>query len=188
MRRLLLIPLALLLALVAAPPALAGGWATAGLSSTPEGVGPGEPWNVEITVLQHGRTPLAGLTPEVRISSGDDTRGFAAVPTGKTGVYRAEVVFPKAGRWTYEVRDGFNNEFPHTYPAVEIGDGGGTVTEPIATAAAPAPAPAADTGGGIAAGWLWGAGAALLLALAVLGVDRRRRLQGRLPGSPEAAG
>ena len=187
MRRLLLIPLALLLALAAAPAALAGGWATAGLSSTPDGVGPGEPRTVEITVLQHGRTPLAGLTPEVWISSGGDTKKFAAKPTGERGVYRAEVVFPKAGRWTYTVLDGFNNEFPHTYPAVEIGDGGGSpAVETVATPAPPAPAPA-DPEGGIAAGWLWGAGAALLLALAVLGLDRRRRLQGRLPGSPEAA-
>jgi hypothetical protein len=188
-RRLLLIPLVLLLALAAAPPALAGGWATAGLSSTPVGVEPGKPWKVEITVLQHGRTPLDGLAPEVRITSGDDTRTFAAQPTGKRGVYRAEVVFPKAGRWTYEVLDGFNNEFPHTFPAVVIGDGRGSpaAVEPVATAAPPVPEPAADSGGGIAAGWLWGAGAALLLALAVLGLDRRRRLQARMPGSPEAA-
>jgi len=188
-RRLLLIPLALLLALAAAPPALGGGWATAGLSSTPAGVEPGEPWNVEITVLQHGRTPLAGLVPEVRISSGEETRAFTAMPTGKRGVYRAEVVFPTAGRWTYEVRDGFNNEFPHTFPAVEIGDGGASpaAAETVATAVPSAPAPASDTGGGIAAGWLWGAGAGLLLALAVLGLDRRRRLQRRMPGSPEAA-
>jgi hypothetical protein len=157
-RSLLPIAIALLLGLVAAPPAVGGGWATAGLSSMPDGVAPGEPWNVEITVLQHGRTPLDGLAPTVRIRSGDTMRSFPAEPAGRAGVYRAEVVFPAAGRWRYEVLDGFNNDRPHTYPAVEIGD-----------------SPAATDSGGIAAGWLWGAGAALLLALAVLGVDRRRR-------------
>jgi hypothetical protein len=168
-RSLLPIPLALLLALVAAPPALGGGFATAGVSSTPDGLAPGEPWQVDITVLQHGRTPLDGLTPAVRIRSGETTREFTAEPAGRPGVYHAEVVFPAAGRWSYEVLDGFINERPHTFPAVEIGG------SPVAPAA-----------GGIAAGWLWGAGAALLLALAVLGLDRRRGA-GALPRSPEPA-
>ena len=91
----------------------AGGFATAGLSSTPEGVAPGQPWKVDITVLQHGRTPLDGLQPSVVIRSGDTTREFAAAPTGKTGVYRAEVVFPTAGRWDYEVLDGFIDAAAH---------------------------------------------------------------------------
>ena len=178
-RRLLsLFPLCLLAALVAAPAALGGGFATVGLSSTPAGVAPGDPWNVEITVLQHGRTPLDDLVPRVRIHSGDATREFKAVPAGKPGVYRAEVVFPAAGSWTYEVLDGFIDAQPHTFPAVEIG-GAGSPAAPAATAAPPATAPE-PRDGGIAAGWLWGAGAAALLALAVLALDRRRR-------SPEPA-
>jgi hypothetical protein len=175
-RSLLLIPLALLFALLAAPAALAGGFATAGLSSTPAGIAAGQPWKVDITVLQHGRTPLQGLTPVVRIRSGGTTREFTAKPTRKAGVYRAEVVFPKAGRWDYEVLDGFINESPHTFPAVDIGAGSPT---------APASAPASDDG--IAAGWLWGAGAALLLALAVFGLDRRRHRSAAMPHTPEPA-
>ena len=62
-RSLLLAPLALLLVLLAAVPAAAGGWATVGLDSTPAGVAPGKPWDVNITVLQHGVTPLGGVTP-----------------------------------------------------------------------------------------------------------------------------
>jgi YtkA-like len=180
---LLLVPLALL---VAAPSAHAGGWATVGLSSTPAGTPPGQPWDVDITVLQHGRTPLEGVTPTVHISSGDTTKTFVAEPTGEPGVYRARVVFPKAGSWNYEVHDGFISDFAHTFPAVEIGDGAGSPAVPAADTSAPAPAPAPDDGG-IAAGWLWGAGAALVLALAVLGFDRRRRGQGAVPGSPEPA-
>jgi hypothetical protein len=170
-RRLLLVPLALL---IAAPPAFGGGFATVGLSSTPAGTAPGEPWNVDLTVLQHGRTPLDGLTPVVTISSGGTTKEFTARPTGEPGVYRASVVFPKAGRWSYEVNDGFVTGVPHTFPAVVIGGGDGSPAVPAAETAPPAPAPASDDGG-IAAGWLWGAGAALVLALAVLGLDRRRR-------------
>ena len=172
-RLLLLVPIVIALALPAQ--ASAGGFATAGLSSTPEGLAPGEPWKVDITVLQHGRTPLDGLTPRVRISSGDTTHDVVARPAGEPGVYRAEVVFPTAGRWDYEVLDGFIDEMPHTFPAVQIG-GAATV------AAAPEP-----DDGGIATGWLLGAGAALVLAAAVLILDRRRRRPAVVPGAPEPA-
>jgi hypothetical protein len=167
-RSLVLFPLALLLALLVAPPALAGGWATVGLDSTPAGVAAGDSWDVDITVLQHGRTPLSGITPIVRIRSGGTTREFTATPTSAPGVYRAAVVFPTAGRWHYEVLDGFRSEVPHTFAPVDI-------------AGAPA------RGGGIATGWLWGAGAAALLALAVLGLDRRRRAPATTPHTPEPA-
>ncbi len=43
--------------------ALAGGFATVGLSSTPDGLAPGAPWNVELEILQHGRTPLDDVSP-----------------------------------------------------------------------------------------------------------------------------
>jgi hypothetical protein len=182
------LPFILALALLLALPALAGagGFATAGLSSTPDGVQPGKPWKVDITVLQHGRTPLDGLTPRIQISSGDATREFVAKPTGKTGVYRAEVVFPTAGRWDYVVLDGFNDQMPHTFPAVEIGDGAASPAAPSAQAPAPAPAPAPDDGG-IAAGWLWGAGLVLLLALVVLLADRERRRPAAAPPGAEPA-
>jgi hypothetical protein len=179
----LLVPLALL---VAAPAAYGGGFATVGLSSTPTGIAPGEPWDVDLTVLQHGRTPVEGVTPTVYIRSDDATKAFTAEPTGKPGVYHARVVFPRAGRWNYEVNDGFFTDMRHTFPAVEIGDGAGSPAVPAADTARPAPAPAPDDGG-IAAGWLWGAGAALLLALAVLGVDRRRRMPEAVPHAPEPA-
>jgi hypothetical protein len=177
-RSLLLFPLALAIALLAPATAVAGGWATAGLSSTPEGVAPGEPWKVDITLLQHGRTPLEGMTPRVQISSRDATREFAAKPTGKPGVYRAEVVFPSAGRWDYRVLDSFNDGMPHTFPAVRIGDG---------AAATPAARPPAPDDGGIATGWLWGAGAALVLALALLAGDRLRRRPATAPQGAEPA-
>ena len=173
----------LVIGLVMPAAAGAGGWATAGLSSTPEGVAPGQTWKVDITVLQHGRTPLDGLQPSVVIRSGDTTREFAAAPTGKSGVYRAAVVFPTAGRWDYEVLDGFIDQ-PHTFPAVQIG-GDGAVPAAAAQSQPPA-APPAD-GGGISAGWLLAAGAALALAGALLVLDRRRRRPGVTTGTPETA-
>jgi hypothetical protein len=122
--------------LVLAATAVAGGWATVQLSSTPKGLSAGEAWLVDITVLQHGRTPIDGLKPTVTIrkikgarttsaSSGvaATSRTFAARQTGRTGVYRARVVFPSAGMWRYEVYDGFTQyggARTHRYAPVKI--------------------------------------------------------------------
>jgi hypothetical protein len=126
--------LAAVAALVLAGSAAAGGWATVKLSSLPIGLSAGEPWIVNITVLQHGRTPLAGVKPTVTIrkvvrttSAGSrvakEVHTFAARPTSRTGVYRARVVFPSAGTWRYEVYDGFvqyGGARPHHYAPVKI--------------------------------------------------------------------
>ena len=119
MRRcLLLLPLLLLTAPAAA---YAGGFATTGLSSSPDGLRAVEPWKVELTILQHGRTPLSGLRPAIVTRDADGTPAtFVARPAGPPGRYAATVRFPKAGQWTYAVYDGFNNAVPTTYPAVVI--------------------------------------------------------------------
>ena len=78
----------------------------------------GEPWVVDVTVLQHGLAtqPLCCLKPTVTIrriasaravSATLESRTFRARPTGRIGRYRARVVFPRAGSWRYEVYDGF---------------------------------------------------------------------------------
>lgn len=114
--------------------AIAGGWATVELSSLPTAAVAGKPWIVQITVLQHGRTPLNGLSPKVRVrklttrtASGSGVLVFAAKPTGRTGVYRARVVFPSAGTWKYEVWDGFvqyGGARWHTFAPVKIAQRG----------------------------------------------------------------
>ena len=113
--------LAAVVALVCASTALAGGWATVKLSSQPKGVAAGEPWVVDITVLQHGLAtqPLCCLKPTVTIrkvvaarttssiAKEPLVRTFKAEPTSRAGVYRARVVFPSAGTWRYAVYDAF---------------------------------------------------------------------------------
>ena len=146
--------LAVLILLLAAPAAHAGGFATVGLDSTPAGTD----WSVQITVLQHGRTPLQGVTPRVDIRQGATERSFEARPTGTPGVYRADVRFPSGGRWEYSVRDGFTDVSPHTFPPV-------TIDGPAAAPAVPA-AGAVDDGGVDLALLL--AGIVLLLAAPVL--------------------
>ena len=112
--------LAMALALMAVPAATAGGWATVGLGSLPEDISAGGTWSVDMTILQHGRTPLEGVNPVVRLNrdGGGDTLTYAAKPTGRPGVYRAEVRFPSEGTWRYEIWDGFTQT--HTYAPVEI--------------------------------------------------------------------
>jgi hypothetical protein len=102
--------------------ALGGGWATVQLSSTPDGLRPGATWNVELDVLQHGRTPLSDVRPTVTITSGQLSRTFISQPTGKPGTYRASVTFPRAGTWRYVIDDDFSAR--HGYPPVQIGAGG----------------------------------------------------------------
>lgn len=89
--------------------AQAGCMATVSLSSTPKaGQAAGVPWVVTIRVLQHGRTPMPDATPELRIR---DRSGKLVVFKGKrtprVGSYRARVVFPRAGRYSISVYDGF---------------------------------------------------------------------------------
>jgi hypothetical protein len=129
MKRLLL--LATLAAGLLAPAATAGGWATVQLSAVPtDGMQAGTKLPIDITVLQHGKTPLEGVTPIFRIRDGQANvlAEYRGEPTGKAGVYHVDVVFPKAGVFNYEVADGFNTyggAQVHTYPTVEIGPSGG---------------------------------------------------------------
>jgi hypothetical protein len=121
--------LAVLAAAVLTPAAGAGGWATAGLSSLPPGgLEPNQAWPVDVTVLQHGQTPLSGVVPviTVRDDGGNPVGRFEAAPTDKLGTYHAVVRFPDEGTYTYEVYDGFDQyggAQTHTFQPVEIGTG-----------------------------------------------------------------
>jgi hypothetical protein len=145
---------------LAAGTALGGGWATVGFAPLPDGTPAGGTWQPEITVLQHGVTPLGGLSPTVSIveSESSASRSFTAVETSETGVYEADVTFPTAGDWRIVVDSGFG-ESRVTYGPVAIG-------------AAPADEPSAfplvlvlAVLGGLA-----------LVAAAAFGVVRQRRL------------
>jgi hypothetical protein len=122
--RYLIVLAAVASALVLSATASAGGWATVGFAPLPAGVGPGDTWNPEITVLQHGVTPLDGLTPTVTISGDAGVETFTATPTGKPGVYEASVVFPEEGSWGITIESGFGAG-NLTYGPVSITDGGG---------------------------------------------------------------
>jgi hypothetical protein len=159
MRKLIVLS-ALAAALASAATAGAGGWATVGIDPLPDGVEAGGTWNTEITIRQHGQTPLDGLSPAVTIfEDGGATDMFSATPTGEPGVYAASVVFPEAGSWNVVVDSGFgDSRLTYGPVTVDAGSPGGS-TSPVLT-----------TG-------LVAVGAALaLVAIGVFGVRRLRRL------------
>ena len=160
--------------LVSPATAMAGGWATVGLSSTPDGLAPGEPWVVEIEVLQHGQTPLEGVQPKVTITEvgGGGKLSVAGEPTGRPGIYRAELDFPRGGTWEYAVSDGFGQT--HTYPPVRIGQGAGDAS----TAAGREPG---DGSGGTWARLGIAVAAGLLAFGLAMAAQRRRRERAGAP-------
>jgi hypothetical protein len=127
MRKLLI---GLAVAALAAPAtAAAGGWATAGVGPPPDDMGPGGTWDAKVTILQHGNpeTPLMGVTPTLTIRNGSTTKTFKGTPTDANGVSTIKVVFPSAGKWSYEVYDGFSQyggATTHKFAPVTIGAGG----------------------------------------------------------------
>jgi hypothetical protein len=128
MRRLILCSL-LAAAALPASVASAGGWATAGVGPPPDGMSGGDTWNAQVTILQHGQTPLVGVKPTVTIrNDAGKALIFPATPTGKPGVYVAKVKFPSGGEWRYEVYDGFTQyggAKTHTFGPITVGGGGG---------------------------------------------------------------
>ena len=169
-------PLVLLLALTLPATALGGGYATLGLQSLPHGIEPGETWTAEFTVLAHGRTPFVDGHPSVTVrrSGGDLVGSFPGRLVNKTGLYRAEVVFPESGRYEYVIDDGYSQR--HTFPPVTVGDGGG---DPVLSPAAAEP-PAADDGSSVPLALVLAGGVGLLTAwLVLMMLSRRGRAGGR---------
>jgi hypothetical protein len=176
---------AVAIALAVPGTAAAGGFATLGLSSLPDGTAPGRPWHVTLTILQHGRTPMSALQPTVRIRRAGDgaVRTFAARPAGRPGRYTADVVFPSAGTWRYAIDDGFTQT--HTFAPVAIGSSraigapGGAAPVPSAAASARTADGTADTGAALAVAAAAGLLGALLTAL---GLRRRHPEPATAPG------
>ena len=163
---------ALAAALLAPATSLAGGFATVGIDSFPEDVRPGDEWVVELTVLQHGVTPLTGVKPRVMAEPAGAGRpdAFSAEPTKRPGVYRASVEFESAGDWRIGVDDDF--AAVHEFGTVHVGNGDRDGDAVLAGSAGSAPSLGAALGIASLAG---------LLAAAFYALRRRRQ-------GPSAAG
>jgi len=106
-----------MLALLAFPlQASAGGWAVASFDEVPGSFEAGSTYDLEYTVLQHGKVPVDVGPSEVRIfdSNGSGTV-FEATATGETGRYSVSVNFPESGNWRWEVTLG-------DFPPQEMGE------------------------------------------------------------------
>jgi hypothetical protein len=161
-------------AMVAPATASAGGFATVGLHQLPTGVRAGATWSAEFTILQHGRTPAAGLQPVVTIArvDGTDSRQFTATPSGSPGVYRVAVVFPSNGSWSMAISEWAGSP-GHTFP-VKIGGNG----QPASAGSTTRTVLAAPDGNGP-----WGALLAALAAGLVAGTAASVLQRRREPGA-----
>ena len=192
----ILIAAVLLGSLVQAGVASAGCNATVGLAPPPAGIGPGTTWTAEMTVLQHGVRPLPNAdTAHPTLTIVNDETGarktVTSQPTDDPAVFVADVVFPAAGTWSYEVYDDFTaledgTAAPcaqtHSFASVSVGGapaGGGTPPTPTAQ---PAPVAATAEGDGFPVWPVVGAALAALAAVALSLVVLRRRRGGREPG------
>lgn len=99
------IGLALLIAIMFAFPALAGGWAVITLDELPSDVVAREPLTIGFTVLQHGITPMSDLDPTITAKlSSAEPMVISAEPDGKPGHYVATLTFPKEGNWEWSIQ------------------------------------------------------------------------------------
>jgi len=100
--RLIALPLAVLASLILATVALAGGWAHVTVDNAPVDPPAGGGTPIELSVLQHGVTPVSW--PGVTVVATDATSGTVvraqAQAKGPEGSYVATIVFPTAGEWT----------------------------------------------------------------------------------------
>ena len=104
MRNLLPFTTALLLTVILAVPAAAGGWATVTLDKVPTELRAGTRHALGYTILQHGVTPFSGSKSVIRArSAAGQTVTFAARPEGAPGHYVVDVTFPTTGAWTWEI-------------------------------------------------------------------------------------
>ncbi len=97
--------IALVLLLTTVLIANAGGWAVITLDELPTQITAGQALSIGFTVRQHGRTLRSDLNPIVRFDQIDTQESFqvTAQRQGDEGHYVAEIKFPSAGRWNWQV-------------------------------------------------------------------------------------
>jgi hypothetical protein len=137
------------------------------LNTRPDGLRAGDPWVVEMTAIERdGPASIprgTHLAIEIDKVGTGERQVFPAHPI-RGGAYRAKVVFPSRGTWSYQVT-GFHGE--QYWDRVVILP---AVSEPSK----------ADRGGGFPLGWI----AAIAAIALALGLFFERRRAGRRRRSP----
>lgn len=95
----------LMLLLMTALTATAGGWAVITLDALPDQIAAGQSFTIGFTVRQHGRTLRDDLAPILRFNRSDakDSLDFTAKREGDSGHYVASVTLPNDGQWKWKV-------------------------------------------------------------------------------------
>ncbi|MFZ0548889.1 MAG: hypothetical protein WAM60_25790 [Candidatus Promineifilaceae bacterium] len=187
-RKMFMVPLLVLLALLAAGPVFAGGWAVITLDQLPGELHAGETLHLGFMVRQHGKTPIhylggpdSPIKPVVtgtNVETGEFVQFTAVRDESEVGHFYVDIVFPSEGEWNWTIAPnplaGKTNLSPLTVllPLKGLPADPGTTTT---TAASVAPA----TGGPDLAMILRGA-AVLLMAGGVLTVVLAGRRDKRL--------
>jgi hypothetical protein len=162
--------------LLAAP--AAGKEAGVHVEPTPTVAIAGEAWTPTVHVILDDHRPVPAGAPAPTLEIRNVRTGEAATfPTRATGsgTYTARVVFPRAGDWTYTVRNAIEQR-AYAFPPVTIlaaRDDAAADARPTRPAARTSPAPA-EAGGG-SAGLVAAVALALLAALAAATAVGRRR-------------
>jgi len=129
-----------LLAVGAAVPAFAGGWAVVTLDSLPQGVAPGAAFMIGFTVRQHGVTPLSNLDPAPQVTAKNAQTGevvrSTATDDGPRGHYAARLTFPSSGEWNWGIQAFGGQQQPMPPILVASAD---SSESGLANAAAPTP-------------------------------------------------
>ena len=144
-------------------PAWGGGWAVVTLDALPASPHAGEALSVGFTVLQHGRTPLAGLSPRIVATHAESSERVQvqAIDEGALGHYAATLVLPLAGSWDWTIRA--FGDVAQPMPQIRV-------TPAISVAPQPLTGPVAP--------WVFGIAAALSVGGIVLAFRRRYALAG----------
>lgn len=97
--------LVILVILAVAAPAAAGGWATVRLDAEPGELVAGESWEFSFVVKQHDRTLTNDVEPVARAvhTETGEIVTAAAEHAGAVGQFEAEITFPRAGVWKWEI-------------------------------------------------------------------------------------
>lgn len=180
-RHLMAGPTAAIASMLIATVALAGGWATVTVADPDSDPVAGGTAVLDLTVLQHGQTPVSWprITVIATLGGSDATIRAAAVPSGVEGHYTVSLTLPVEGRWALT----FDSADLMMQGRRTVGVVAGAAPPPVVTPPAPAPAIAPDPA--IAAG-IAAAAAALVVAAGLSLIRARRRVTGdqRESGAP----
>ena len=126
-----------IVAILFAGTALAGGWATAKFDEALPELREGGSWLIGFTILQHGNHPVAVDGAGLRFTN--DKSGavvfFEAEPVGPEGHYVASVGRLPVGTWTLEVEQGLFAPYP--VGEITVGTAMSGVKTPAPKTAAP---------------------------------------------------